>query len=95
MCELSIIFTFVLAHIVAWSAQGGGWRGAARAPFVVFVPAFALILLQAVFFDSYGNLGLKLGTLLSWEVLYFFCYVTLRVALRPEAGAGRSQAEQG
>jgi hypothetical protein len=94
MCELSIILTFVLAHIVAWSAQGGGWRGAARAPFIVFVPAFALILLRAVFFDSYGNLGLKLGTLLSWEVLYFFCYVTLRVAMRPGAGAGRSQAEQ-
>lgn len=95
MCELSIIFTFSLAHIVAWSALGGGWSGAARAPFVVFIPAFALVLLEAVFFDSYGNLGLKLGTLLSWEVMYFFCYVTLRVALRPEAGANRSQAEQG
>ncbi|MBX9864072.1 MAG: hypothetical protein K2Y42_15135 [Hyphomicrobium sp.] len=94
MCELSIILTFVLAHIVAWSAQGGGWRGAARAPFVVFVPALALILLQAVFFDSYANLGLKLGTLLSWEVLYFFCYVTLRVALRSDGGEGQSQAGQ-
>ncbi len=83
MCELSIVFSFTLAHIVAWTALGGGWRGAARAPFLVLVPAFALILLDAVFFDSYGRLPLKLGTLLAWEALYVFAYVMLRMALRP------------
>lgn len=90
MCELSIVLTFVLAHIVAWSAQGGGWRGAARAPFIVFIPAVAVILLDAVFSDSYGNLALRLGTLLSWEMLYLFAYVTLRVAMRPGSGPARS-----
>ena len=87
MCSLSIVLTFVLAHIVAWSALGGGWRGAGRAPFAVFFPALALLLLDAVWTDSYGDLGLKVGTLASWELLYFFLYVCLRIAVRPSAQA--------
>lgn len=83
MCELSVVFTFVLAHVVAWSALGGGWRGAARAPFAVFVPALALLLLDAVFFESYAGLPLKVGTLAAWELLYFFGYLCLRIAARP------------
>ncbi len=65
MCELSIVFTLSLAHIVAWSALGGGWRGAARAPFVGVRSGVRARPAGAVFFDSYGNLGLKLGTLLA------------------------------
>jgi hypothetical protein len=76
---------FVLAHIVAWNILGGGWRGAARAPFAVLLPALALLLLDAVFFDNYGNLGLKLITLVSWEGLYFFLYICLRILARPSA----------
>ncbi|WP_295556962.1 hypothetical protein [uncultured Hyphomicrobium sp.] len=87
MCSLSVVFTFVLAHIVAWSALGGGWRGAGRAPFAVFFPALALLLLDAVWNDSYGNLGAKLAVLASWELLYFFLYVCLRVAMRPFSNA--------
>ena len=83
MCALSIILTFVLAHIVAWSALGGGWRGAARAPFVVFFPALALLVLDAVMNDSYAALGLKIWTLVAWELLYFFGYICLRLATRP------------
>jgi Gpi18-like mannosyltransferase len=83
MCSLSVILTFVLAHIVAWSALGGGWSGAGRAPFAVFFPALALLVLNAVWTDSYTDLGLKIGTLASWEMLYFFLYVCLRIALRP------------
>lgn len=79
MCTLSAVFTFVLVHIVAWSALGGGWRGAGRAPFVVFFPALALLLLDAVFSESYAELGLKVGTLASWELFYFFLYVCLRL----------------
>ncbi|HYD14875.1 MAG TPA: hypothetical protein VEA77_00605 [Hyphomicrobium sp.] len=85
MCELAAVFMFVLAHIVAWNILGGGWRGAARAPFAVLLPALALLLLDAVFFDNYGNLGLKLATLVSWEVLYFFLYICLRITMRPSA----------
>ena len=85
MCELSIIFSFTLAHLVAWLAMGGTWRAAGRAPFAVIVPAVALVLLDAVFFDAYGSLPLKLSTLVAWEGLYFFCYVTLRIAMRPGA----------
>ncbi|HEX2841536.1 hypothetical protein [Hyphomicrobium sp.] len=87
MCALSLTLVFVLAHIVAWSALGGGWRGAARAPFTVLFPALALLLLDAVFNDNYAGLGLKLTTLLSWEMLYFFLYLCLRIALRPVASA--------
>jgi hypothetical protein len=87
MCSLSVILTFVLAHIVAWSALGGGWRGAGRAPFAVFFPAVALLLLDAVWTDSYAEVGLKIGALASWEMLYFFLYVCLRIALRPGARA--------
>lgn len=83
MCTLSFILTFVLAHIVAWSALGGGWRGAGRAPFAVFVPAMALLLLDAVWNDSYGSLGAKVLVLISWELLYFFLYVCLRLTVRP------------
>ncbi|MCC7251249.1 hypothetical protein [Hyphomicrobium sp.] len=83
---MCVIFTFVLAHIVAWSALGGGWRGAGRAPFVVFVPALALILLDAVLNDSYAALGVRVATLASWELLYFFLYVCLRLAVRPGPG---------
>jgi hypothetical protein len=85
MCSLSVILTFVLAHIVAWSALGGGWRGAGRAPFAVFIPALALILLDAVWHDSYADVGFKVGTLASWEMLYFFLYVCLRLIVRPGA----------
>lgn len=83
MCTLSFILMFVLAHIVAWSALGGGWRGAGRAPFAVFLPALALILLDAVWNDSYGSLVANAGMLLSWELLYFFLYVCLRLTVRP------------
>ncbi len=85
MCALSVVLTFALAHIVAWASLGGGWRGAARAPFVVFLPAVALLLLDAVFNDNYAGLALKLSTLLSWELLYFFLYLCLRIAFRPIA----------
>lgn len=80
---MCVVFMFVLAHIVAWAALGGGWRGASRAPFAVLLPALALILLQAVTQDSYGDLGLKVGTLVSWELGYFFLYICLRIAVRP------------
>lgn len=85
MCALSLIFMFVMAHIVAWSALGGGWRGAARAPFAVFLPTVALLVLQSVSTDSYAELALKIGTLASWEMLYFFLYLCLRIAARPVA----------
>lgn len=85
MCTLSFILAFVLAHIVAWSALGGGWRGAGRAPFAVFFPAMALVLLDAVWNDSYSSLGVTVLALLSWEMLYFFLYICLRVMLRPFA----------
>lgn len=83
MCELSAVFTFVIAHMVAWQALGGGWRGAARAPFAVLVPALGLILLNAVFYDSYQGLLLKIWALLSWEFLYILGYATLRIMMRP------------
>lgn len=81
MCTLSVIFMFVLAHIVAWSVLGGGWRGAGRAPFAVFPLALAVILLNAVLTDSYGNLGMVVGTLVAWELLYFFLYICLRLVI--------------
>jgi hypothetical protein len=93
VCELSIIFSFTVAHVVAWSALGGTWRAAGRAPFAVIAPAVALLLLNAVFFDSYGNLPLQLGTLIAWEAMYFFCYVTLRVALRPGSAEAPASPE--
>lgn len=83
MCMLSVVFTFVLAHIVAWSALGGGWRGAGQAPFAVFPPALALLLLDAVLTDSYSQLGVHVITLVSWTMLYFFLYVCLRLVVRP------------
>ena len=82
MCALSFILVFVTAHIVAWSALGGGWRGAARAPFAVFVPAAAIILLDGVLTDGHADTGMKLGTLLAWELAYFFLYLCLRVGWR-------------
>lgn len=83
MCTLAAVLAFVLAHIAAWSALGGGWRGAGRAPFMVFFPALALILLDAVLSDSPAVLGLRIATLASWEMLYFFLYVCLRLVSRP------------
>ncbi len=83
MCALSLILTFVLAHIVAWFTLGGGWRGAGRAPFAVFFPAMALLLLDAVLNDAYVGLGARVSTLVSWELLYFFLYVCLRMCVRP------------
>ncbi len=87
MCSLAVVLAFVAAHIVAWSALGGGWRGAGRAPFAVFLPALALLLLDAVWGDSYADVGRRIGLLLSWEMLYFFLYACLRIALRPGARA--------
>jgi hypothetical protein len=82
MCALSFILMFVTAHIIAWSAMGGGWRGAARAPFVVFVPAAALLLLEGVMNEAYDGLAAKLGTLVAWELAYFFLYLCLRICAR-------------
>ncbi len=82
MCALSVIFTFVLAHMVAWSALGGGWRGAARAPFAVLVPALALLLIDAIFNDNYAGLGAKVSVPASWEAGYFFLYLCLRIMAR-------------
>ncbi|HML44752.1 MAG: hypothetical protein JNN24_14250 [Hyphomicrobium zavarzinii] len=82
MCELSVVLMFVVAHIVAWAALGGGWRGAARAPFAVLVPAVALIVLNAVFYDSYNDLLIKIWAFLSWEFLYLLGYLTLRIMTR-------------
>jgi hypothetical protein len=78
------VIAFVAAHVVAWQALGRGWRGAARAPFVVFPPVAALLLLDAVLHDSYESLPLKIGTLLSWQVLCFFFYACLRILVRPD-----------
>jgi hypothetical protein len=78
------VLMFVAAHIVAWYCLGGGWRGAARAPFAVMVPAIGLIVLDAVFFDSYQGLLLKIGTLVSWELLYLLGYATLRIMMRSQ-----------
>ncbi|WP_333794978.1 hypothetical protein [Hyphomicrobium sp.] len=80
---LAAVLAFVVAHIVAWLALGGGWRGAGRAPLAVFVPASALMLLDAIFFESYSHLGAQIITLVSWEALYFFLYVCLRIVSRP------------
>jgi len=85
VCQLSMILAFVVAHIVAWATLGGGWRGAARAPFAVFIPAVALLLLDAVFTDSYSGLLFDLWILVSWQLLYFFGFVTLRLITRPAA----------
>jgi|JRYD01.1.fsa_nt_gb hypothetical protein len=87
MCSLGVVLAFVIAHIVASSALGGGWRGAGRAPFAVFFPALALLLLDAVWSDSYADLGRRIGLLASWEMLYFFLYACLRIAFRPAARA--------
>lgn len=89
MCELTIVLAFVVAHFAAWRVLGGGWRGAARAPFVVFLPAVALLLLDAVFFDRYDSLPLKVGTLISWQLMYFFVLVCLRIATRPAPADAR------
>jgi hypothetical protein len=85
VCELSAVLMFVMAHIVAWQCLGGGWRGAARAPFAVLVPALGLILLNAVFYDSYRDVLLTIWVLLSWEFLYFIGYAMLRIMTRPSA----------
>lgn len=82
MCALSFLLVFAMAHVIAWFALGGGWRGAARAPFVVFVPATAMVLLDAVFTDSYTHLVARLVTLLGWEAGYFFFYLCLRICSR-------------
>ncbi len=86
MCTLAFVLAFVLAHLVAWSALGGGWRGAGRAPFAVFVPAVALLLLSAIFNESYRDLGTMIATLAAWELLYFFLYVCVRLTLGSGAG---------
>ena len=80
MYAFGVVLVFVLAHIVAWYALGGGWRGAARAPFAILIPALALLLLHAVVEDAFQSLPLKIGTLLSWEVVYFLGYLCLRLA---------------
>lgn len=83
MCGLAIILAFVLAHMVAATQLGGGWRGAARAPFLVFPPAFALIVLDGVVHDTFSAILPRTLTLLSWELLYLFGYVLLRLLTRP------------
>ena len=83
MCGLAIILAFVLAHMVAATQLGGGWRGAARAPFLVFPPALALIVLDGVVHDTYSMIIPRALTLLSWELLYLFGYVFLRLLTRP------------
>jgi len=83
MCELAAVIAFVTAHTVAWNALGRGWRGAARAPFAVFLPVVALLLLKAMFGDSYGVLPLEVVTFASWEALYFFLYACLRILFKP------------
>ncbi|HRN87889.1 hypothetical protein [Hyphomicrobium sp.] len=83
MCGLAIILAFVLAHMVAATQLGGGWRGAARAPFLVFPPAFALIVLDGVVHDTFSTILPRALTLLSWELLYLFGYVFLRLLTRP------------
>jgi hypothetical protein len=87
MCTLAFILAFVLAHIVAWSALGGGWRGAGRAPFAVFLPALALILLNAILNESYSAVGMMIATLAAWELLYFFLYVCGRLAVGSGSGS--------
>ncbi len=83
MCALATILAFVLAHMVACGQLGGGWRGAARAPFLVFPPAAALIVLDGVAHDSYALILPRVTTLFTWELLYLFGYVVLRLASRP------------
>ncbi len=83
MCGLATILAFVLAHIVAAAQLGGGWRGAARAPFLVFPPALALIVLDGVVHDAYAMIVPRVLTLASWELLYLFGYVFLRLLTRP------------
>lgn len=82
MCGLAIILAFVLAHMVAAAQLGGGWRGAARAPFLVFPPAAALIVLDGIVHDVYAIIAPRILTLLSWELLYLFGYVFLRLLVR-------------
>lgn len=84
MCGLATILAFVLAHMVA-ASQLGGWRGAARAPFLVFPPALALIVLDGVVHDTYAMILPRVMTLASWELLYLFGYVVLRLLSRPAA----------
>lgn len=86
MCGLATILAFVLAHMVAATQFGGGWRGAARAPFLVFPPALALIVLDGVVHDAYAMILPRAFTLASWELLYIFAYVLLRLLSRPGAG---------
>ena len=85
MCALATILAFVLAHMVAAGQLGGGWRGAARAPVLVFPPAVALIVLDGVVHDSYALILPRMTTLLTWELLYLFGYVFLRLLSRPLA----------
>jgi hypothetical protein len=82
MCALSFALVFATAHIVAWSAMGGGWPGAARAPFAVFLPAAALIGIDGVINDALADAWAKIGTLLAWELAYFFLYLCLRLGWR-------------
>lgn len=85
MCALAAILAFVLAHMVACGQLGGGWRGAARAPFLVFPPALALIVLDGVVQDAYADILPRVTTLVTWELLYVFGYVFLRLLSRPLA----------
>lgn len=82
MCVLSFVMVFALAHIVAWQVLGGGWRGAARAPFAVFLPSVAVLLVDGLFNDSTTEVVARIGTLLSWELAYFFFYLCLRICRR-------------
>lgn len=83
MCGLTIVIAFVAVHVIAWNALGRGWSGAARSPFVVFPPVAALLVLDAIFHDSYADLPLKLGTFVSWQAMCFFLYACLRILLKP------------
>jgi hypothetical protein len=83
MGVLSFVLMFVTAHLVAWWVLGGGWRGAARAPFAVFVPATAVLLLDGLFNETSGTETVaRIATLLSWEAAYFFLYLILRLVRR-------------
>lgn len=87
MCGLAASLAFVLAHLVACCVLGGGWRGAARAPFLVFPPTLALIFLDGVVYDNFAQVAPKAVTLLTWELLYLFCYVFMRLMMRTPGGA--------
>lgn len=81
MAPLSFVLIFVSAHLVAWWVLGGGWRGAVRAPFAVFVPSVAVLLIDGMINDSAEALA-QIATLLSWELALLFLYLALRIGRR-------------